>query len=222
MNSSSAPESEDSENSPSASLRTGPSASSEPPIRLSLRALSEVEARAKSRGSPAGLRNGEPPGAVLLLHRQRAIRADWDEVGTFLSRLSSQVARSGFSVCFLSDQGIRRYNKRFRGKDQATDVLSFPIEEHRNGRQDYLGDILISVETAQENARRYRLRLEEEIKVLALHGVLHLLGYDHERDDGEMARVERRWSRKLGLSQNLTGRSRQAPTEAAGPGGPRR
>jgi probable rRNA maturation factor len=66
---------------------------------------------------------------------------------------------------------------------------------------------LISVETARENARRYGLRLEEEIEVLALHGVLHLLGYDHERDAGEMARVERRWSERLGLTENLTGRA---------------
>ena len=190
MNSSSAPESEDSDNGPSASSGS----------------------RAESRDNPAGSRNGERPGAVLLLNRQRAVRAGWDEVGTFLFRLSSKVARSGFSVCFLSDQGIRRYNQRFGGKDQATDVLSFPIEESGNGPQEYLGDILISAETAQKNARRYGLRLEEEIKMLALHGVLHLLGYDHERDDGEMARLERRWSRKLGLPQNLTGRSRKVPT----------
>ena len=145
---------------------------------------------------------------VLLLNRQRMARADWDEIRRFLRRLCAAVAPAGFAVCLLSDSGIRRYNKQFRGADDSTDVLSFPAERRRNGRQGYLGDVLISVETARENARRYGLRLEEEIEVLALHGVLHLLGYDHERDDGEMARLERRWSERLGLPQNLTGRSR--------------
>jgi rRNA maturation RNase YbeY len=148
---------------------------------------------------------------VLLLNRQRAARADWNEIRRFLNRLSTEVARSGFAVCLLSDTGIRRYNKQFRGADYPTDVLSFPAGRRRNGSLDcwgeYLGDVLISVETARENARRYGLRLEEEIEVLALHGVLHLLGYDHERDAGEMARVERRWSERLGLTENLTGRA---------------
>ena len=150
----------------------------------------------------------EPGEKVLLLNRQRAARADWDEIRRFLRRLSTEVAGSGFAVCLLSDTGIRRYNKRFRGADYPTDVLSFPARRRRNGSFEYLGDVLISVETARENARRYGLRLEEEIEILALHGVLHLLGYDHERDAGEMARVERRWSERLGLAENLTGRAR--------------
>lgn len=152
----------------------------------------------------------------LLLNRQRAARADWDEVRRFLHRLAVEVkpprggglvSRSEFAVCLLSDAGIRRYNKRYRGADYPTDVLSFPAKNGRNRSAAYLGDVLISVETARDNARRYGLRLEEEIEVLALHGVLHLLGYDHERDAGEMARVERRWSERLGLPQNLTGRA---------------
>ena len=160
--------------------------------------------------------DGAASEGVLLVNRQRAARADWDEVRRFLSRLSSEanrsrsggdVSRSGFAVCLLSDAGIRRYNKRYRGADYPTDVLSFPAKNGRNGSSAYLGDILISVETARANARRYGLRLEEEIEVLALHGVLHLLGYDHERDTGEMARVERRWSERLGLPESLTGRA---------------
>jgi len=163
-------------------------------------------------GSEAVATACDPSARVLLLNRQRAARADWDEIRGFLHRLSTEVARSGFAVCLLSDTGIRRYNKRFRGADYPTDVLSFPARRRRNGSLEnlgeYLGDVLISVETARENARRYGLRLEEEIEVLALHGVLHLLGYDHERDAGEMARVERRWSERLGLPENLTGRAR--------------
>ena len=147
---------------------------------------------------------------VLLVNRQRTTRADWDPVRHFLRRLSAELAPSGFSVCLLSDRGIRRYNKQFRGVDRPTDVLSFPVGGPRTGKREYLGDILISVETARDNARRFGLRLEEELQVLALHGVLHLLGYDHERDHGEMARLERRWTRRLGLPQSLTGRARSS------------
>jgi probable rRNA maturation factor len=143
---------------------------------------------------------------VLLLNRQRAERADWDEIRGFLYRLSAQIPAPSFTVCVLSDAAIRRYNRQFRGLDQATDVLSFPAGEHSE-KLEYLGDILISAETARQNARRFGLRLEEEIELLALHGVLHLLGHDHERDKGEMARLERSWSRRLGLPENLTGRA---------------
>lgn len=148
---------------------------------------------------------------VLLLNRQRAERADWDEIRGFLHRLSARMSARmtapGFTVCVLSDAAIRRYNRQFRGLNKATDVLSFPTGQH--GEQPgYLGDILISAETAQQNARRFGLRLEEEIELLALHGVLHLLGHDHERDNGEMARLERTWSKRLGLPQNLTARAR--------------
>ena len=145
---------------------------------------------------------------VFLLNRQRAERADWEEVRGFLQRLSARMPAPGFTVCVLSDAAIRRYNKQFRGLDKATDVLSFPADEHSE-KLEYLGDILISAETARQNARRFGLRLEEEIELLALHGVLHLLGHDHERDNGEMARLERSWSRRLGLPQNLTGRARR-------------
>ena len=144
---------------------------------------------------------------VLLLNRQRSERADWDEIREFLRRLSARMPARSFTVCVLSDAAIRRYNRQFRGLDKATDVLSFPADEHSE-RLEYLGDILISAETARQNAWRFGLRLEEEIELLALHGVLHLLGHDHERDSGEMARLERSWSRRLGLPQNLTGRAR--------------
>ena len=147
---------------------------------------------------------------VLLLNRQRAERADWDEIRGFLHRLSArmsaQIPAPGFTVCVLSDAAIRRYNRQYRGFDKATDVLSFPTDEHVENLE-YLGDILISAETARRNARRFGLRLEEEIELLALHGMLHLLGHDHERDNGEMARLERDWSRRLGLPLSLTGRA---------------
>ncbi|MBI3894381.1 MAG: rRNA maturation RNase YbeY [Acidobacteria bacterium] len=144
---------------------------------------------------------------VLLLNRQRLVQGNWTEVRDFLRQLPRPLASSAFTVCLLSDRGIRRYNKQFRHQDKATDVLSFPAQQPGQTSQDYLGDILISAETARENARRYGLRVEEELKVLILHGLLHLLGYDHENDGGRMARIERQYSRKLGLPQNLTERA---------------
>lgn len=153
---------------------------------------------------------------ILLLNRQRLVSGNWAEVWDFLERLPRRLAGFSFSVCLLSDRAIRRYNQRFRHQDKATDVLSFPAGRSDGSTQGYLGDILISAETARQNARRYGLRLEEEIKVLILHGLLHLRGYDHENDNGRMARVERLWSRKLGLPQNVTERGRETP-----PGNPR-
>ena len=84
-------------------------------------------------------------------------------------------------------------NARYRGKDKATDVLSFPGEGGALG----LGDIVISVATAARNARAYGRSLPQELDVLALHGFLHVLGYDHETDDGTMDRLERRLRKRL-------------------------
>ncbi len=167
-------------------------------------------------GSLSGRAGSPPSEAVLLLNRQRSERADWGEIRRFLLRLSSAMLASGFTVCVLSDAAVRRYNRRFRGLDQATDVLSFPAGERTNEEAAYLGDILISAQTARDNALRFGLRLEEEIELLALHGVLHLLGHDHERDHGEMARLERTWSRRLGLPQSLTGRARASAARRKG------
>ena len=147
---------------------------------------------------------------ALLFNRQRKIRADWDEVRDFLQHLPPSLLHTPFAVLLLSDSAIRRYNKLYRNQNHATDVLSFPVRETGVNEPDYLGDILISAETASKNAKRYGNRLEEEVKILILHGVLHLLGYDHETDGGKMAKAERAWSRKLGLGASLTGRAKRA------------
>ena len=145
-----------------------------------------------------------------LIHRQRMIAADWREVEDFLGRIPPVLASFPYSICLLSDRAIRRYNERFRQKNEATDVLSFPTGRIEPWEEDYLGDILISVETAQRNAGRLGLRVEDEIKALILHGLLHLLGQDHERDGGQMARNERRWAVRLGLTQNLLDRKQRS------------
>lgn len=113
-------------------------------------------------------------------------------------------------VRFVTDAEMKRLNTRFRHKPKTTDVLSFPSEERTTprslGRRTievrgiFLGDIAISPMVAQRNAIAFGRSTSEEICVLLLHGVLHLLGYDHETDRGQMERVEARLRRRLGLS----------------------
>lgn len=103
--------------------------------------------------------------------------------------------RSGFSVVLVSDAAMRRYNSTYAGKDQLTDVLSFPTGDTL-GDEPYLGDIIISVETA--NVQKMAT-LDDEVKVLCLHGILHLLGYDHECDSGEMRFLEEGLRERFGL-----------------------
>jgi probable rRNA maturation factor len=104
------------------------------------------------------------------------------------------------SVLLTTDTGIRGLNRRFRKKNKATDVLSFPVEDGSSG---LAGDLAISVETAARQAQEQGHGLSVELRVLMLHGLLHLAGYDHESDDGEMARKERRLRAKLRLPQGL-------------------
>ena len=101
-------------------------------------------------------------------------------------------------VRFAGDLTVRRMNRDFRGQDKTTDVLSFPGDESPEGR--HLGDIVISVPTAERQAAGRGATLEQEIKLLLLHGVLHCLGHDHETDKGEMEKLEgrlrRRWLKR--------------------------
>jgi probable rRNA maturation factor len=98
------------------------------------------------------------------------------------------------SVVLAGDRLVRRLNREYRGRDRSTDVLAFPGAGGREG----LGDVVISVPMAERNARREGHTLLQELDILALHGLLHLLGYDHERDDGAMNRLELRLRRQLG------------------------
>ncbi len=93
---------------------------------------------------------------------------------------------------------MRALNRQFRGKDVVTDVLSFPAES-----RGFLGDIVIAAGVAKRQATAANHDIRTEIRVLALHGLLHLLGYDHDADDGKMARAEARLRKKTGLPQGL-------------------
>lgn len=103
--------------------------------------------------------------------------------------------RGEVTLLLGGDARLHALNRRYRGRDEPTDVLSFAGP----GRDQGIGDIVISVATAERNARRLGRSLAQELDVLALHGFLHTLGYDHEKDGGEMDRLEARLRRKLGL-----------------------
>ncbi len=124
----------------------------------------------------------------------------------FAARAASSLSLQGaVHIMVTSNREMRSLNRRFRSKDKPTDVLSFPAESFPAGS--WAGDIAISAEIASRNARELGHNASQEIKILTLHGVLHLAGYDHENDDGEMARKEAQLRRKFRLPEGLTERS---------------
>jgi probable rRNA maturation factor len=123
-------------------------------------------------------------------------------IQNFARKLEREVAKGERFDCVVTgDAELRRLNLQFRGKDYATDVLSFP------GEDGHLGDLAISAARARAQAREFGHTTEDELRILMLHGVLHLLGMDHESDKGRMARAERRWRRELGLPTGLIERA---------------
>ena len=148
------------------------------------------------------------------MNRQRAVRLARRPLESFLRRVKNELGfgEAGVTVCLVSDAEIARMNETFRKKKGPTDVLSFPSAARRRPVRprrgsgaaitgEYLGDIVISPATARRYARKNGRKLPNELQVLILHGILHLLGYDHEKDHGEMDRVERRLRRRLGLAR---------------------
>ena len=156
----------------------------------------------------------------MILNRQRAVRVARRPLELFLRRVEKELrlGDSDVTVCFVSDAEIARMNLAFRKKKGPTDVLSFSAErkkgkklytegaENKEGKESrtktgtYLGDIAIAPETARRYAKKNGRSLNNELRVLILHGVLHLLGYDHETDCGEMNRIERKLRRRFGLA----------------------
>jgi probable rRNA maturation factor len=139
----------------------------------------------------------------ILLNRQRKIKVPLSSLLTFASGLCRhlKLPEGEFAIVLVSDRRMRRWNHDFRHIDKATDVLSFPSGLAEETRADfeipYWGDMIISVETARCQARKHGHSLVKEMKILILHGALHLLGYDHERDGGQMRRKELRLRREL-------------------------
>jgi probable rRNA maturation factor len=136
----------------------------------------------------------------------------------WLQSVAPARARGAVAVAVVPDARVRALNRRYRRKDHATDVLTFPA-----GEPGHLGDVVIAAGVARRQARDACHSLQTELRVLALHGLLHLLGYDHERDEGRMARIERTLRRKGGLREGLIERaprlrSGQAPRLRSGHG----
>jgi probable rRNA maturation factor len=122
-------------------------------------------------------------------------------LGRWLARIAPRSARGSVSIAILPDARVKALNRKYRRQNKATDVLSFP------GMGNFLGDIAISRGIARKQAHFLGHSLQTELRVLALHGLLHLLGYDHDSDNGRMARVEARLRRKARLPLGLIARS---------------
>ena len=151
--------------------------------------------------------------AAVIENRQRAVRLARRPLEMFLRRVQDELGlqEAGVTICLVSDAEIARMNETFRKKKGPTDVLSFPSVARRRPARfrrgpikvkagEYLGDIAISPATARRYAKQHGRKFSSELRVLILHGVLHLLGYDHETDRGEMDRVERKLRKRFGLA----------------------
>jgi probable rRNA maturation factor len=151
---------------------------------------------------------------VEVRNRQHAVRVAVAPLRRFLRHIKNDMGLAGsqVTVCLVSDREIARMNESFRKIKGPTDVLSFPTRARRKPARTragktavpsgtFLGDIAISPATARRYAKKDGRALSIELQILVLHGVLHLLGYDHETDSGEMSRVEQRLRRRYGLPQ---------------------
>jgi probable rRNA maturation factor len=151
----------------------------------------------------------------MIVNRQRRIPIPARGLDRFTASAMKLLGlpAGSLTVCFVTEGVMARWNRTYRGKDRPTDVLSFPSGESgrtstpgqkRGGRSGsrtvYLGDIAIAPLVARKNSLRYGRTVEDEMRILILHGILHLMGYDHETDTGQMERRERRLRRALGLA----------------------
>lgn len=168
-------------------------------------------------------------GLSVAVVDERGRPADAAGLSRWLARIAPRAARGTVTLALVPDAKVRELNGQYRRKPYATDVLSFPftasgssraggsvqtVEPHVPGKRRrsppidrWLGDIVVARGVARRQARDAGHSTETELKILALHGLLHLIGYDHERDGGRMARVERRLRRKGGLGEALIERA---------------
>jgi probable rRNA maturation factor len=159
----------------------------------------------------------------MIVNRQSRISVPLRDLDKFLARARRRLRlpRDSFAVCLVTDAEIARWNRAYRGKRGPTDVLSFatnvPKTKRRHGQKgrvrrddlldaaaanhsaQYIGDIAIAPAVAKRNASRFGRTFDDEMRILILHGILHLMGYDHEADDGQMERRENKLRRELRL-----------------------
>ena len=140
---------------------------------------------------------------IEVVNRQRQRPIDCERWQTFATEASRTlvIAAAGATIAFVSDRAMRELNRMWRGKRVTTDVLSFPAEqsEFEKAAGSSLGDIVISTEQAARQAKDHGLSFENEVAQLIVHGLLHLSGYDHETDHGEMNRLELKLRKRLGI-----------------------
>src|SRR5215510_15187536 len=140
---------------------------------------------------------------VEIINRQRLRKIDRDRAAALSRAVLDRIGRPDavLTITFTRDRAMRRLNRDYRGIDKATDVLSFAYHEGEEApvgdETRHIGDIVISVETAERYARELDLSFDREIERLVIHGALHLAGYDHETDNGEMKKLERKLRRDL-------------------------
>ena len=147
-----------------------------------------------------------PPAASRLRVEVVGAGSEAGALSRWLRRVAPAKARGHLTVAMVTDRRIHELNRDFRRVDTATDVLSFPADEPGT-----LGDVVIAKGVARRQARGAGHDFPTEVRVLALHGLLHLLGYDHEHDGGRMARLEARLRRKGGLREGLIERGEAPP-----------
>jgi probable rRNA maturation factor len=151
--------------------------------------------------------NIDPPSSSLALDAVSTISSSG--LARFVNRARAAVRLEGeVEVLLTSDAEIKRLNKAFRGKNKATDVLSFPAPEEAEG---CAGDLAVSLDTAARQAAKHGHSLRDEVRILLLHGLLHLAGEDHETDAGEMAARERELRKQLKLPVGLIERVSGGP-----------
>jgi probable rRNA maturation factor len=146
----------------------------------------------------------------IVVFRRAPAELDRRNLETFASVLRAEVGGGAAFECLITgDRELRRLNRQFLGKDYATDVLSFPAGTDGGPSTPFLGEIAISAQRARVQAEEFGHSTEDEIRILMLHGVLHLLGMDHETDGGRMARAEANWRERLRLPVGLIERVRK-------------
>ncbi len=139
----------------------------------------------------------------MIVNRQRRVPVAIHPLQQFYERVRRELgfAPESVTIQLISDDTMARFNESFRNKHGPTDVLSFPANSARPAHgAEYIGDIAISPETARRNARRFSRSFPVEMRILILHGMIHLAGFDHETDHGEMDRLERRLRKRLGVA----------------------
>jgi probable rRNA maturation factor len=146
----------------------------------------------------------------LITYRRKPARLDTSKLEKFAAALRDRITKGRAFHCLVTgDAELRRLNRAFLSRDYATDVLSFPSAAITPDSSAGLGDLAISLGRARAQARECGHSLETEVQILTLHGVLHLLGMDHESDSGQMRRAETKWRKTFGLPTGLIERARK-------------